>query len=169
VWGVKQLFPVIPIQRLNEEPKETGTLCDLTCDSDGEVKKFIDHRRVKDVLELHNPNGEPYYVSFLLLGAYQDVLANAHNLYGPPDEAFIVVKKDGSWETEKIIRGRSAEEMLATMNWDARELLASVERLVHDQENGLAERGRDFLRAFRSTLSGTVYLLPAGSNGAGNL
>jgi arginine decarboxylase len=169
VWGVKQLFPVLPIQRLDEEPKETGTLCDLTCDSDGEIKKFIDHRNVKDVLELHNPGEEPYYLAFMLLGAYQDVLANAHNLYGPPDEAFITIKKDGSWETDKIVRGRNAEEMLATMNWDAKELVTSIERIVLEEGPGDGDRGREFLRRFRRTLGGTVYLIPEGSNGAGNL
>jgi len=169
VWGVKQLFPVVPIQRLDEEPKETGTICDLTCDSDGEIKKFIDHRNVKDVLELHAPGDDPYYLAFMLLGAYQDVLANAHNLYGPPDEAFITIKKDGSWETDKIVRGRNAEEMLATMNWDAKELVTSIEKLVLEQGTGEGDRGREFLRRYRRTLSGTVYLIPEGSNGAGNL
>lgn len=169
VWGVKQLFPVVPIQRLDEEPKETGTICDLTCDSDGEVKKFIDHRAVKDVLELHAPGNDPYYLAFMLLGAYQDVLANAHNLYGPPDEAFITIKKDGSWETDKVVRGRNSEEMLATMNWDGKELMMGIEKLVLESDEAQGEAAREFLRRFRRTLAGTVYLTPQASNGSGNL
>lgn len=167
VWGVKQVFPVVPIQRLNEEPKDTGTLCDLTCDSDGEVKKFIGYRNLKDVIELHTPSDEPYFVAFLLLGAYQDVLGNAHNLYGPPDEAFITIGKDGSWSIEKVVRGRNAQEMLATMNWEARELLAGVERLVHTAKNGADRSGREFLRRYRRALGGSVYLTAGGHNGVG--
>lgn len=168
VWGVKQLFPVVPIHRLDEEPKETGTLCDLTCDSDGEIKKFIDYRNVKDVMELHTPSDEPYYVGFLLLGAYQDVLGNAHNLYGPPDEAFITIAKDGAWAVEKIVRGRNCQEMLATMNWDVKELTSGVEALVQTASNGAAGQGREFVRRYRRALGGTVYLVPSSQNGSGN-
>ncbi len=169
VWGVKQLFPVVPLQRLDEEPKETGTLCDLTCDSDGEIKKFIDHKGVKDVIELHAPTSDPYYLGFLMLGAYQDVLGNSHNLFGPPDEAFIRIGKDGAWDVEKIVRAHNAQEMLQLMNWDAKQLVSGVEQLVHTAEPGLEKPGRDLLRKYRKALNGTVYMEEPGRNGSGNL
>lgn len=158
IWGVKQVFPIVPIQRLNEEPNTTGTIIDLTCDSDGEIKKFIDVRHLKDVLDLHEPNGDPYYLAFLLLGAYQDVLGNSHNLYGPPDEAFITVTRGGKWKVERIVHGWTADHMLASMNWDARELLSGVEHMVEREANVSPETASAFLRAYRRTLSGTVYL-----------
>lgn len=166
LWGINQLFPIAPIHRLEEEPKETGTLVDLTCDSDGEVKEFIDYRGTKDVLELHHPNGEPYYLGFFLLGAYQDVLANTHNLYGPTNEAFVTMARDGEWKVTKIVRGSTSQDMLEHMNWQPRDLMQTVEKLVVDsKEPAQVAAGKDFLRRFRRALTGYVYL-HTGSNGA---
>lgn len=159
VWGINQLFPITPLHRLDEEPRETGTLVDLTCDSDGEVKEFIDYRDTKAVLELHQPNGGPYYLAFCLLGAYQDVLGNFHNLYGPPNEAFVHVNRDGSWKITKIVRGNTSQEMLSHMNWDAREMVQTMEKLVLESQNGVGPGARkEYLRRFRRVLSGSVYL-----------
>ena len=159
VWGINHLFPIAPLQRLDEEPKETGTLVDLTCDSDGEVKEFIDYRDTKDVLEIHTANGGPYYIGFCLLGAYQDVLGNFHNLYGPTNEAFVIIHRDGTWKVTKIVRGNSAQEMLSHMNWDARELVQTMERTVLEAQNDVRpEAAKEFLRRFRRTLNGYVYL-----------
>lgn len=159
VWGINHLFPIAPIHRLGEEPKETATLVDLTCDSDGEVKEFIDYRDTKDVLELHSPNGEPYLLGFFLLGAYQDVLGNFHNLYGPTNEAFLHINRDGSWKVSKIVRGNTSQEMLSHMNWESKELLQSVEKLVlADHASVPQAAGKEFLRRFRRTLGAYVYL-----------
>ncbi|HVG94333.1 MAG TPA: biosynthetic arginine decarboxylase, partial [Planctomycetota bacterium] len=86
-WALDQLFPVVPIHRLGEEPTVQATLCDVTCDSDGEVDRFVDLRDVKDSLDLHELDGRPYYVAILMVGAYQDVLGDYHNLFGIVDEA----------------------------------------------------------------------------------
>lgn len=159
VWGINHLFPIAPIHRLGEEPKETATLVDLTCDSDGEVKEFIDYRDTKDVLELHSPNGEPYLLGFFLLGAYQDVLGNFHNLYGPTNEAFLHINRDGSWKVSKIVRGNTSQEMLSHMNWESKELLQSVEKLVLADHTSVPQAaGKEFLRRFRRTLGAYVYL-----------
>lgn len=159
VWGINQLFPIAPIHRLSEEPKETGTLVDLTCDSDGEVKEFIDARDTKDVLEVHQPNGDPYYLGFFMLGAYQDVLGNFHNLYGPTNEAFIHINRDGSWKITKIVRGSTSQEMLTHMNWESKELLQMVEKLTLDMQGQVPPpSSKEFLRRFRRTLQGYVYL-----------
>lgn len=170
VWGVKQLFPVAPIHRHNEEPRETGTLCDLTCDSDGEIKKFIALRNVKEVLEFHAPDGKPYYVGLFTLGAYQDVLGNFHNLYGPPNEAFVTIGKDGSWKITKIVRGSNSTEMLQHMNYEPKELSLGIEKMVAESNGTIdSQRARDFLRKYRRVLNSTVYLSTHPRNGAGNV
>ena len=95
-WALDQLFPIVPIQGLNKKPTEYATLCDITCDSDGTVDKFVDLHDVKQVLELHTlQKGEPYYLAFLLVGAYQEVMGNNHNLFGVPHEAHIFIDHDG--------------------------------------------------------------------------
>jgi arginine decarboxylase len=161
VWGVKQLFPVTPIHRLDEEPTETGTLCDLTCDSDGEVKRFIDMRSIKDVLELHKGDGDsPYYLAFTMLGAYQDVLGNFHNMFGPVNEAFVELGKNGSWKITKIIHGGTARDMLVHMNYDPEALKQRVELLTQNgaAAGASAEQVRSFVASYAQTLAGYTYL-----------
>lgn len=158
VWGVRQVFPIAPLQRLDEEPKETGTVCDLTCDSDGEVKRFIDNRAYKDVIELHDPEGGPYYLGFFLLGAYQDVLANSHNLFGPPSEVFVRIRRSGKWEIEKKLRAWNSREMLASMNWPPRELAQLIETSVTGAPGVPPRRSRAFLAKYRRALEESAYL-----------
>jgi arginine decarboxylase len=106
-WALDQLFPIVPIHRLNRQPTEYATLCDITCDSDGIVDKFVDLHDVKHVLELHSLNkDEPYYLAFLLVGAYQEVMGNNHNLFGAPNEAHVHIDEDG-YLIKKVIRGTS--------------------------------------------------------------
>ena len=95
-WSIGQLFPVLPIHRLNEYPTEYGILVDLTCDSDGQIDNFVDVKDIKEILELHpTTNGGPYYVAICLLGAYQDVMGDFHNLFGTINEAHVVVDEGG--------------------------------------------------------------------------
>ncbi|HYP02394.1 MAG TPA: biosynthetic arginine decarboxylase, partial [Pyrinomonadaceae bacterium] len=104
-WALDQLFPIVPIHRLNKPPTAYATLCDITCDSDGVVDKFVDLHDVKQVLELHPLiEGEPYYLAFLLVGAYQEVMGNNHNLFGTPNEAHIHIDEDG-YLIKKVLRG----------------------------------------------------------------
>ena len=109
-WALDQLFPIVPIHGLNKPPTEYATLCDITCDSDGIVDKFVDLHDVKQVLELHPlVPGEPYYLAFMLVGAYQEVMGNNHNLFGTPNEAHIHIDEDG-YLIKKVIRGTSIGE-----------------------------------------------------------
>ncbi len=104
-WALDQLFPIVPIHGLNRPPTEYATLCDITCDSDGIVDKFVDLHDVKQVLELHPlVAGEPYYLAFMLVGAYQEVMGNNHNLFGVPHEAQIYID-EGGYLIKKVIRG----------------------------------------------------------------
>jgi arginine decarboxylase len=176
VWGIKQLFPITPIHRLNEDPGETATLCDLTCDSDGEVRRFIDVRSVKEVLELHEPNGEPYYLGFAMVGAYQDVLGNFHNMFGPVNEVFVEVDRKGAWRINKTLPGETAARMLEHMNYDPAGLTANARRLVEEGGTGTTrEQDQAFLKIFDRSMKGYTYLgndqeapqqAEAGPNGA---
>ncbi len=121
-WALEQLFPIIPIHRLNKHPTEYATLCDITCDSDGIVDKFIDLHDVKQVLELHPLiKDEPYYLAFMLVGAYQEVMGNNHNLFGIPNEAQIHIDEDG-YLIKKVIRGTTIGQAVATAHYERGQL-----------------------------------------------
>jgi arginine decarboxylase len=138
-WAFDQLFPIMPIHRLNELPTERGVLCDITCDSDGSVDKFVDIKDVKEALELHSTHeDEPYYLGFLLLGAYQETLGDLHNLFGVVTEVNVVVGPNGRPLLNKIIRGDSVREVIEYTGHDTdelREVLAK--RLSERKELGL--------------------------------
>ena len=111
-WAVGQLFPIMPLHRLDEVPDHKGYLADLTCDSDGKVDNFVDLRDIKDSLELHPLDGEPYYLGVFFTGAYQDVLGDYHNLFGHVHDASIVIDDTGRCHIAEIIPGQKIEEVL---------------------------------------------------------
>lgn len=118
-WAIDQLFPIIPIHKLNEQPTDTATLCDITCDSDGVVDKFVDLHDVKEVLEVHDlQKGEPYYLAMMLVGAYQEVMGNFHNLFGTTNEAHVVVGNDGEYHINRVIAGSQVGDMLTFARYE---------------------------------------------------
>jgi arginine decarboxylase len=129
-WALDQLFPIMPIIRLNERPTHEGTLADITCDSDGQVSKFIDFRDVRETLPLHklNLNGgglpEPYYIGFFLMGAYQDIMGDLHNLFGRVNEVHVFLEPDepAGYYIEEIIEGSTIVQTLASVQYDENEL-----------------------------------------------
>ena len=129
-WALDQLFPIIPIHRLNKPPSEYATLCDITCDSDGVVDKFVDLHDVKQVLELHSlVEGEPYYIALMLVGAYQEVMGNNHNLFGAPNEAHIHIDEDG-YLIKKVVRGTTVGEALSRARYEPGQLHEGFRRIV---------------------------------------
>jgi arginine decarboxylase len=117
-WALDQLFPIVPVHRLNKPPTAYATLCDITCDSDGVVDKFVDLHDVKQVLELHPlVPGEPYYIAFALVGAYQEVMGNNHNLFGTTHEAHVHIDEDG-YLIKKVIRGQTVGDIVATARYE---------------------------------------------------
>ncbi len=129
IWAIDQLFPILPIHRLNERPVELGTLADITCDSDGKIEKFIDLRDIKETLPLHRLRpGEPYYIGVCLMGAYQDVLGDLHNLFGEANEVLVAVDEEGRARITDVLPGESCERVLEYMNYDRAEILESLER-----------------------------------------
>jgi arginine decarboxylase len=131
VWAIDQLFPILPIHRLNERPGEFGTLADITCDSDGKIEKFIDLRDIKETLPLHALRaGEPYYIGVCLMGAYQDVLGDLHNLFGEAHEVLVSVDEEGRPHVTDVLPGESCERVLEYMNYDRAEILDSLDRQI---------------------------------------
>ncbi|HWS90894.1 MAG TPA: biosynthetic arginine decarboxylase [Pyrinomonadaceae bacterium] len=129
-WALDQLFPIIPIHRLNKPPTEYATLCDITCDSDGVVDKFVDLHDVKQVLELHSLNeDEPYYIALMLVGAYQEVMGNNHNLFGAPNEAHIHIDEDG-YLIKKVVKGTTVGEALYRARYERGQLHEGFRRIV---------------------------------------
>ncbi|HXF10629.1 MAG TPA: arginine decarboxylase, partial [Desulfuromonadaceae bacterium] len=129
-WALGQLFPIMPISRLNERPTREATLVDITCDSDGAVTKFIDFRDVRDTLPLHKLNltaagtNEPYYIGFFLMGAYQDIMGDLHNLFGRVNEVHVFLEPDEpcGYYIEEIIEGNTVIQSLAAVQYDENEL-----------------------------------------------
>jgi arginine decarboxylase len=131
-WAIDQLFPIVPIHRLNEVPTDRATLVDITCDSDGVVDKFVDLHDVKEVLEVHDLKpGEPYYLAMMLVGAYQEVMGNFHNLFGTTNEAHIIIDKDGEYHISKVIHGSPVGEMLTFARYEQEFLQKGFRKLLN--------------------------------------
>ncbi len=128
-WAVKQLFPVMPIHRLDQKPTRRGIFADLTCDSDGKIDQFIDQHDVKDVLELHAFDGSPYYIGVFLMGAYQEILGDLHNLFGDTDAVHVRLDEDGGYEVEHVVEGDDVKDVLAYVQYDRNALKEKVRRL----------------------------------------
>ena len=129
-WAVKQLFPVIPVHRLDEEPTHRGVFADLTCDSDGKIDQFIDRSDTKRVLELHPWTGEPYYIGLFLVGAYQEILGDLHNLFGDTDAVHVRLDEDGRYAVVHVVEGDEVSEVLHYVEYDRSDLIERVRRTI---------------------------------------
>lgn len=160
-WAIEQLFPIMPIHKLNSTPAEHATLVDLTCDSDGIIEKFIDLKDVKETLELHHfKPGEPYYLGFFMVGAYQEVMGNFHNLFGTLNEAHIIINKNG-YLIKKIIPGSHISDVLAMARYDKNFLFESFNVHIEEQlkKNKLTEEAAELLRAeYQKSFDNYTYL-----------
>jgi len=160
-WAVKQLFPIMPIHRLEEEPFRHGILGDISCDSDGKVDQFIDRRDVKKTLPLHSFNGEPYYLGAFLVGAYQEILGDLHNLFGDTNAVHVRLDGNGSVVLEAVIRGDTVREVLDYVQFKTPALLeqfrTDVETAVREGRIGYEESG-SLLRFYEEGLNGYTYL-----------
>lgn len=125
-WAIQALFPITPIGRLNERPSRQATLVDITCDSDGKIEKFIDLRDVKATLPLHDVTGDTYYLGIFLMGAYQDVLGSAHNLFGKVNEAHVTVRPGGKHTIDLFVRGQKARRIIESMGYEEPMLRGSI-------------------------------------------
>lgn len=160
-WAIKQLFPVVPVSRTNEKPTEYGTIVDITCDSDGEIDKFVDLKDVKEILELHDLNTGPYYLAFLMIGAYQDTIGDYHNLFGATNEAHIIVDDSGGWHIKQIVNGDRNCDVLGYLKYDNNYILDAFEADVNQaqRENGLSKvDAEDILNNYKNVMNRYTYL-----------
>jgi arginine decarboxylase len=160
-WAVKQLFPIMPIHRLEEPPARHAVLGDVSCDSDGKVDQFIDRRDVKKTLPLHTFNGEPYYLGAFLVGAYQEILGDLHNLFGDTNAVHVSLGENGEVILNTVIQGDTVREVLDYVQFNGRALLdqfrSDVEVAVREGRIGYEESGR-LLRFYEDGLNGYTYL-----------
>ncbi|MEY4567952.1 MAG: hypothetical protein RLY14_2922, partial [Planctomycetota bacterium] len=161
-WAIRQLFPIVPIHRLNEPPKDFATLVDVTCDSDGKIDRFVDLKDVKQTLELHPwADGETYYLGIFLTGAYQEVMGSYHNLFGQPDEAHVVIDHDGRYHITKLITGSRISDMLEFARYDKAQLADSYKRQVYQRvEAGMLTRetADQLVQEYEALANRTTYL-----------
>jgi arginine decarboxylase len=159
--AIKQLFPVMPIHRLNELPDRQAVLGDITCDSDGKIDQFIDRRDVKRTLALHRFDGSPYYLGVFLVGAYQEILGDLHNLFGDTHAVHVSLDATDNVVLESVIKGDTVREVLKYVEFDAdmlmRKLRDTVESAVREARMTIEESGR-FLRFYEDGLHGYTYL-----------
>ncbi len=163
-WAIQQLFPVMPVHRLDEEPSHTATLVDITCDSDGKVNKFIDLRDVKDNLKLHPlKDGEPYYLGFFLTGAYQDIMGDLHNLFGKVNEAhvFLDETEPGGYYVEEVIRGNNIASVLSWIQYSPSHLEKEIKGLIDRKvREGVIKpkEGVELQNFYENVLQGYTYM-----------
>jgi arginine decarboxylase len=161
-WAIDQLFPIMPIHRLTEAPTRRAVLGDITCDSDGKIDQFIDLRDVRGTLELHPHNSdEPYYIGGFLLGAYQEILGDLHNLFGDTNAVHVSLEDDGTPSIDSVIKGDTVTEVLAYVQYSAEKLTdrmrKDVERAVRQGKITAAE-SKQFLKFYETGLEGYTYL-----------
>ena len=160
-WAIEQLFPIMPLHRLNEAPTCRGTLADLTCDSDGKINKFIDLRDVKSLLELHPwKPGEPYYLGLFLGGAYQEIMGSLHNLFGDTNAVHISLTPKG-YKVKQVVKGDTMAEVLSYVGHDRDDLIESMrqqtESALEDGIISLSESQR-LLNNYTESLNRYTYL-----------
>ena len=161
IWAIDQIFPIVPLSRLDERPDRSCTIQDITCDSDGKITTFVTAQGVSNSLPVRTVNpGEPYYLGVFLVGAYQEILGDMHNLFGDTNAVHISVYKDG-YEIDRVIDGETVAEVLDYVQYDAKKLVRNVEKWVTASMKAghiTPEEGREFLGTYRSGLYGYTYL-----------
>lgn len=160
-WSIDQMFPIMPIQRLDEKPSRRCTIQDITCDSDGKISHFVSPQGISSGLPVHPlKNGEPYYIGVFLVGAYQEILGDLHNLFGDTNAVHISVDKD-SYAIEQIIDGETVADVLDYVEYNPKKMVRNLESWVTaSMKKGIItpEEGRQFLNNYKSGLYGLTYL-----------
>jgi arginine decarboxylase len=160
-WAIKQLFPIMPIHRLDQQPTRHAVLGDMTCDSDGRIDQFIDRRDVKRTLLLHPFDGSPYYLAAFLVGAYQEILGDLHNLFGDTNAVHVHLDDDGQVVLETILKGDSVSEVLDYVQFQGKDLIqrlqSAVEVAIREGRIDHQQAGQ-FVKFYEQSLNGYTYL-----------
>lgn len=161
-WAINQLFPVMPIHRLNETPHHEAVLADLTCDSDGKIDSFIGDEKSTHAIKLHDYTGEPYYIGIFLVGAYQEILGGLHNLFGDTNVVHAELSENGEWELSRLVEGDTIEEVLLYVQYNTeklmRQLYELLERSLKSGRITLAESAQ-IKKMFKQSLESYTYLV----------
>ncbi len=160
-WAIEQIFPIMPIHRLNEYPENRATIQDITCDSDGKMNRFVANNYIEKWLPVHKlKKGEIYYLATFMVGAYQEILGDLHNLFGDTNVAHVEITED-SYKISKIIEGEAVDEVLSYVGYNAKSLVKQMETWVSKSvKSGVisAVEGKEYLANYRSGLYGYTYL-----------
>jgi arginine decarboxylase len=161
-WAIDHLFPILPIHRLDQEPSSRAVLADITCDSDGKIEHFIDRRDVKHVLELHPPQpGVPYYLGAFLVGAYQEILGDLHNLFGDTNTVHVSLDAEEGYKIEGVVSGDTVTDVLRYVRYTKGDLVARVRQAAEQAlraKRMTLEESRLLVRRYEEGLSGYTYL-----------
>jgi arginine decarboxylase len=157
-WAIDQLFPIMPIHRLDEEPTRRGTLQDVTCDSDGKIDRFVGDKNGRPSLELHDiHDDEDYMLGIFLTGAYQEILGDLHNLFGDTNAVHIRITDTG-YEITDLVHGDTVTEVLNYVQFGASNLLATFRRKVSASKNISRQEANTFIAEYVAGLEGYTYL-----------
>jgi arginine decarboxylase len=160
-WAIDQLFPVVPLHRLDRRPTERAVLADITCDSDGSLEQFIGWDGPERSLPVHPWNGEPYHLGVFLVGAYQESLGDLHNLFGDTNTVVVSLDPEGGYHVDEVAVGDTVGEVLEYVHYDRRDLVSRVrqatERALRQGDMKHSET-RDLLRIYEEGLAGYTYL-----------
>jgi arginine decarboxylase len=160
-WAIDHLFPILPLHRLGEHPSEKGVLADMTCDSDGKIERFIDQRGIRRTLELHPLSDEPYYLGAFLIGAYQEILGDLHNLFGDTNAVHVALDEKEGYRIEHVVAGDTVTEVLEYVEYQRGELVArlraGVEKAIRAGRM-TREQAKELLKVYETGLSGSTYL-----------
>ncbi len=160
-WAIDQLFPIVPIHRLNEQPSRRAIIADITCDSDGKIDSFIDARDIRPVLELHPYDGQAYYLAVFLVGAYQEILGDLHNLFGDTNTVQVSLDDAGSYHIEHVVPGDTVTEVLNYVGYQRDELVARLRQSLETALRGgrlNREQAKQLLQVYEQGLAGYTYL-----------
>ncbi|MBA3816523.1 MAG: biosynthetic arginine decarboxylase [Parachlamydiaceae bacterium] len=161
-WAIDQLFPIMPIHRLNEEPKRRGFIADLSCDSDGKIDKFVNKRGTSHYLKLHEYLGTPYYLGVFFVGAYQEILGALHNLFGDTNAVHVDLDEEGQWQIKHVIEGDTIREVLNYVQYDPHDLIEnlrnSIEKSLKLGRLSPAESAK-LQKKFKEALESYTYLV----------
>ena len=166
-WAIKQLFPVMPIHRLTERPGRQAVLSDITCDSDGKIERFIDRRDVRRHLPLHTWDGTPYYLAVFLVGAYQEILGDLHNLFGDTHAAHVDIAENGEVMLEAVEKGETVREVLDYVQFDSRDLIHRLQMAVEESvQAGRIDHSTagQIVGFYEKALNGYTYLSPGSTD-----
>ena len=158
-WAIDQLFPIMPIHRLDEEPLRRGTLQDVTCDSDGKIDRFVGDKTGRPSLELHDIHeGEPYMLGVFLTGAYQEILGDLHNLFGDTNAVHIRLSPTGTYDVTDLVHGDTVTEVLNYVQFRASDLLQTFRRKVAAAKHLSRQEANTFIADYVAGLEGYTYL-----------